>query len=48
MASSPKFVVLLNIVQKARAPPPLVLNIAEQNFFDGFLKKRVYACRDII
>ena len=37
-----------NIVQNAFDPPPFVLNIAEQIFFDGFLKKRVNVCRDII
>ena len=29
-------------------PPPFVLNIVVQIFFDGFLKKRVNVCRDII
>ena len=44
-----KSAVLLNIVQKAiDPPPPFVLNIAEQIFFDGFLKKRVNVCRDKI
>ena len=40
--------VFLNIVQTAVDPPPSFLNIAEQIFFDGFLKKRVNVCRDII
>ena len=44
--SSTKSVVFFNIVQKAVDPPPLVLNIAEQMFFDGFLKKRANVCRD--
>ena len=38
----------LNIVQKAFDPPPFVLNITLQIFFDGFLKKRVNVCRDKI
>ena len=42
-----KYVVFLNIVQKA-VDPPFVLNIAEQIFFDGFHKKCVNACRDKI
>ena len=40
--------VFLNIVQNAFDPPPFVLNIMLQIFFDGFLKKRVNVCRDII
>ena len=47
----PQICSFFNIVQKAvdpPAPPPFVLNIAEQIFFDGFLKKRVNVCRDII
>ena len=42
-----KSAVFLNIVQKA-VDPPLVLNIAEQFFFDGFHKKCVNVCRDKI
>ena len=42
-----KSAVFLNIVQTA-VDPPYVLNIAERIFFDGFLKKRVNVCRDII
>ena len=43
-----KSAVLLNIVQKVVDPPPFVSNVAEQIFFDGFLKKRVNVCRDKI
>ena len=44
---NPQF--FFNIVQTAvDLPPPFVLNIAERIFFDGFLKKRVNVCRDII
>ena len=42
-----KFVVFLNIVQKA-VDSPLVLNIVEQFSFDGFHKKCVNVCRDKI
>ena len=43
-----KSAVFLNIVQKAvDPPPPFVLNIPEQ-FFYGFLKKRVNVCRNKI
>ena len=45
--SCTKSVFFFNIVQKARdPPPPFVLKIAEQIFFDGYLKKCVNVCRD--
>ena len=44
-----KSAVFFNIVQTAvDPPPPFVLNIAERIFFDGYPKKRVNVCRDII
>ena len=47
--NSARSAVFLNIVQKAfDPPPPFVLNIMLQIFFDGFLKKRVNVCRDKI
>ena len=46
--TSARSAVFLNIVQKAFDPPPFVLNIMLQIFFDGFLKKRVNVCRDKI
>ena len=49
VATSTRSAVFLNIVQKAfDPPPPFVLNIMLQIFFDGFLKKRVNVCRDKI
>ena len=43
--TSARSAVFMNIVQKAfDPPPPFVLNIMLQIFFDGFLKKRVNVC----